>query len=80
MYYVYIIKSLKDGTFYKGISSNLKRRIKSHNAGKVLSTKSRRPWTIHYYETYPSKKEAIQREHFFKSYQGYLWLKKNEIT
>ena len=77
MYFVYIIKSLKDGTFYKGITSDLKARLKAHNAGNVRSTKSRRPWTLPYYENFQTKKEALQREKFFKSYKGYLWLKKN---
>jgi putative endonuclease len=80
MFYVYILKSLKDGTFYKGTTSDLAGRLKSHNAGKVRSTKSRRPWEIHHYESFPSKKEALQREKFLKSYPGYLWLKKNQIT
>jgi putative endonuclease len=79
MYYVYIMPSLKDGTFYKGSTSDRDARLKSHDAGKVRSTKSGRPWILHYSESFHSKIEAIQREHFFKSYEGYLWLKKKEI-
>jgi putative endonuclease len=50
-----------------------------HNKGKVRATKSRIPWKIHYYETFPTRKEAVQRELFFKSRSGYRWLKYNKI-
>jgi putative endonuclease len=75
MFYAYILRSLKDGTLYKGSTADLQNRLKYHNAGKVQSvqsTKAHRPWVIHYYEEFKTKKEAIKREHFFKSYQGYL--------
>jgi len=79
MYHTYILKSLKDGSYYKGVTHDLENRLKYHNSGKVRSTRSQRPWILHYSETFNTKKEAIQREHFFKSYQGYFWLKENHI-
>jgi putative endonuclease len=79
MYYTYILKSLKDESYYKGVTHNLKNRLKYHNAGKVPSTRLKRPWTLHYSETFTSKKEALQREHFFKSFRGFIWLKENKI-
>ncbi len=79
MYYAYIIKSLKDGTFYKGSSSDLDKRLLYHNSGKSKYTKSKRPWKLHYFESFTTKSEAIRRELFFKSIDGYNWLKKNNI-
>ncbi|GAB4370752.1 MAG: hypothetical protein Kow0042_13150 [Calditrichia bacterium] len=79
MYYAYILKSLKDGRYCYGSTSDLKKRLKSHNAGKVRSTKHRSPWELHYCEEFASKTEAIQREHFFKSLAGYAWLKNRGI-
>ncbi len=79
MYYAYILKSFKDGSYYKGVTQDIENRLKYHNSGKVFSTRSKRPWALHYFETFHTKKEAIQRERFFKSYQGYFWLKKNRI-
>ncbi|MEJ2635635.1 MAG: GIY-YIG nuclease family protein [Calditrichia bacterium] len=79
MYHAYILKSLGDGRFYKGSTADLETRLKYHNAGKVRSTKAHRPWVIHYYESFETRTEALQREHFFKSYQGYLWLKAEGI-
>ncbi|MCH8318464.1 MAG: GIY-YIG nuclease family protein [Bacteroidetes bacterium] len=79
MYFAYILKSLKDNGFYYGSSSNLEKRLKAHNYGKVRSTKSRRPFKLHYKETFPTKKLAKQREIYFKSIDGYNYLKKENI-
>jgi putative endonuclease len=46
----------------------------------VRSTKANRPWDIHYVETFETKTEALKRENFFKSIDGYNWLKVNKIT
>ena len=33
MYFVYVIKSIKDGEFYTGFTDNLERRLLEHNQG-----------------------------------------------
>ncbi|MBZ0180937.1 MAG: GIY-YIG nuclease family protein, partial [Melioribacteraceae bacterium] len=38
-YFVYILTSLKDSKRYIGMTSDLNRRLKEHNSGKVKSTK-----------------------------------------
>lgn len=67
MYYVYILKSIKDNKIYTGYSSNLKRRISEHKDGKVTSTSLRRPLKLIYYEAYLSEKDAREREMYLKS-------------
>ena len=79
-YYVYILRSEKNGRYYYGMSSNLEKRLKSHNSGKVRSTKAYRPWVVHYIEVFATKSEALKRESFFKSIEGYRFLKENKIT
>jgi len=79
MYFAYILKSLSDGTYYKGSTNNLKERIKQHNAGKVKYTKGHIPYKLHYFEEFETRTEALQREKFFKSIDGYNWLKENKI-
>jgi len=79
MYYVYVLKSFKDGYHYYGSTSNPETRLKAHNAGRVRSTKSHRPFRIHYLETFASKTDALKRERFFKSRLGYTWLKHKGI-
>jgi putative endonuclease len=62
MFYVYILKSKKDGQRYTGSTNDLKNRFKEHNNGKVLSTKARRPFELIYYEAYKSDYDARKRE------------------
>jgi putative endonuclease len=79
MFYAYILKSLKDGTYYKGSTDNLQKRIKQHNSGKVKYTKGHLPYKLHYFEEFETRSEALKREKFFKSIDGYKWLKDNNI-
>lgn len=43
MIYVYILTSLKDRSEYVGMSENTYDRLKTHNQGKVKSTKNKKP-------------------------------------
>jgi putative endonuclease len=70
MYYVYVLKSIKDGKLYTRKTSNLKRRIREHNSGKVISTKARRPLELVFYEAFLHKTDAGRDEIFFKSGYG----------
>lgn len=62
MYYVYILKSHKDGNLYIGSTNDLRRRLDEHNNGLVFSTKARRPFELVYYEAYKSEHDARHRE------------------
>ncbi|MDP2303877.1 MAG: GIY-YIG nuclease family protein [Ignavibacteria bacterium] len=75
MYFTYILKSKKTNTYYYGFTSDLQKRLELHNSGKSKYTKNRRPWILHYFEEFNTKDEAISREIFFKSIDGYRWLK-----
>ena len=61
-YYVYVLKSEKDGKKYIGFTENLDQRLKAHNEGKVTSTKGRRPLELIYFEGCKNKEDAIRRE------------------
>jgi len=80
MFYTYILLSEVDGTHYYGHTSDLIERLKTHNLGKVRYTKGRRPWKIIYIESFDTKSEACKRELFFKSIEGYRYLKEAGIT
>jgi len=71
MYYVYILKSEKDGRLYIGSTADLKRRIQEHNSGKVVSTKNRMPLKILIYEAYITKAIGQKREKYLKSSDGH---------
>jgi putative endonuclease len=40
MFYVYILRSSKDGKRYVGMTENLERRMNEHESGRVKSTKT----------------------------------------
>ncbi len=64
MYYVYLLVS-DDNRRYTGYTSDLKRRLNEHNAGKGNYTRGRK-WHLVYYEAYASKKDAMRREERLK--------------
>ncbi|MDP3149195.1 MAG: GIY-YIG nuclease family protein [Ignavibacteria bacterium] len=75
MFYVYILRSEKDGKRYIGFTSNIDRRLLEHHTGYVTSTKNRRPLQLIHSEEFSNKIEAEQREKFFKSGRGRAELK-----
>lgn len=66
MHYVYILRSEKDEDLYIGSTSDLRRRLSEHNKGLAQSTKSRKPFTLRYYEAYHKEADARSREHALK--------------
>jgi len=75
MYYTYVLKSLKDGKFYIGYTSNLEKRLIEHNEGITKSTAYRRPLVLVYYEACRSQKDAMHREKYLKTTYGHRYLK-----
>ena len=46
MYYTYILYSSEFDKYYIGQTNDIYKRIKKHNSGYVLSTKSYIPWEL----------------------------------
>lgn len=66
MNYTYILQC-SDQTFYTGWTTNLAKRIAAHNSKKgARYTRSRTPVTLVYYETFPTRQEAMRREYAIK--------------
>lgn len=76
MYYIYVLRSLKDKKLYSGYSSNLKQRLDAHNKGEVDITKHRRPFELIYYEAFKNQQDTTTREKFFKTQWGRNFIKK----
>ncbi len=70
MYYVYIIRSLKDGGYYIGYTNNLERRLQDHNRGKCKSVKYRGSFELVCKEGFETKLEACRRERQIKRFKG----------
>ncbi|WP_317127803.1 GIY-YIG nuclease family protein [Mucilaginibacter terrigena] len=80
MYYSYILKSLKDERYYYGSTNDVNKRLLKHNSGQVKSTKHRAPFVVHFVEEHLNRTLAFKRELFYKSVDGYRYLKENKIT
>jgi len=80
MFTVYILKSEVTHKHYYGHTKDITQRLKAHNSGKVRSTKSGRPWKVIHQEGFANKSEAYQREQFFKSIDGYNFLREQKIV
>jgi putative endonuclease len=61
-YYVYILQSKVNGSFYKGSTDNLFRRITEHNKGENPSTSRYAPWELVWFTKKPLRAEAIKLE------------------
>ena len=67
IWYVYILQCA-DGTLYTGITNDLDRRLKAHNAGTASKyTRVRRPVVMVYHEEIDTKGNALHRELQIKS-------------
>ncbi|MHB8524085.1 MAG: GIY-YIG nuclease family protein [Limisphaerales bacterium] len=70
MIYVYVLRSAVDGQLYTGCTNDLRNRVALHNAGKVPSTKERRPLELIYYEASVNERDAFRREKYLKTTYG----------
>lgn len=77
MYYVYVIRSLKDGKNYTGITSDIDRRLREHNSGQTKSSKTRIPFMLIYFEEAADRKLARERESHLKSGIGREFLEQH---
>jgi len=75
MYYVYILRSKRNGKLYTGYSIDLKRRIQEHTQKKTHTTARMGRITLIYYEAFISEKDARERERYLKTTQGKRTLK-----
>jgi len=79
MYYIYIIQSQKDKSYYVGFTSDLKTRLREHNRGIVKYTSFKRPFGIVWYCAFQNKKKALDFEKYLKQGSGYAFTKKHLI-
>ncbi len=74
-WFAYALRSKRDGWLYVGMSCNVERRLREHNAGYNRSTRSRRPFEIIYLEQWDSRQKARERERFLKTGKGREFLR-----
>ncbi len=70
MFYVYLLRSKKDGKIYTGYTSDLKRRVQEHEAKGVHTTARMGDVSLIYYEAFINKSDAQEREGYLKTTKG----------
>ena len=73
-FYVYVLQSLKDFSFYIGECADLDCRMSKHFDGWSKYTSRRGPWRLKYFEVFTSRTEAIKREKNIKSKKSKVYI------
>jgi predicted GIY-YIG superfamily endonuclease len=77
MWYVYILQSADfPDQQYTGSTSDLKRRLADHNAGKSTHTAKFTPWVLLWYSAFPDQYRALEFDIYLKSHSGRAFAKK----
>ena len=75
MWYVYFLR-LSNGDVYVGSTNDLRRRVRSHEAGQVTSTRRLLPCALLAYAAVSDELTARALERYFKSGSGKAFAKK----
>jgi len=68
VFYVYILQSDVDSSYYKGYSENPSLRLIFHNNGLSKYTSKKMPWKLVCIISFTTKKEALSAEKRYKKY------------
>ena len=69
MWSAYILRC-RDGSLYTGITTDVNRRLKEHNAGKGgACTRAKRPVQFVFQEPHPGRTSALKREAEIKGWR-----------
>ncbi len=75
-YYVYVLRSEKNGSSYTGITNDVNKRVEQHNKGYTFSTKNKVPLKLIHQEKFDSRIKARTREKYLKSGIGREFIRK----
>ena len=67
IFYVYILQSEKDQSFYVGQTDDLTKRIRRHNAGLEKYTSKKMPWKIFWSMEVSTRTDAMRLEKKLKN-------------
>ena len=66
-FFVYLLRSLEDSSYYVGITNDLDRRLKEHNNKKLHYTSKHAPYEIVWFKEYSSMVDARKHEKWLKN-------------
>lgn len=75
MYFIYILRSLRNNKRYTGLTQkDPEIRLKEHNSGSNNYSRNNRPFVLLYSEKFSSFEQAQKRERFLKTGKGRRFL------
>ena len=77
MFYVYILKSLVDGSRYIGITTDVEKRLTEHNNGSATYSSSKKPFEMVWYCAFKNKTRALEFESYLKQGSGFAFTNKH---
>lgn len=80
MYYAYILRSERDGSYYTGFARDLKSRLREHNAQQSKYSSTKAPFLLIWYCAFPSKVQAVAFERYLKSGSGFAFARKRLVS
>jgi predicted GIY-YIG superfamily endonuclease len=77
MFYVYLLESIPTPSErYIGFTTDLKGRLKRHNAGEAKHTSKYRPWRIVTYIAFSDQDKAVAFEKYLKVGSGHAFARR----
>ncbi|SRR5258708_29810132 len=70
MYFVYVLRSEKNGRLYTGSCQDVTARVTQHNTGQSSATRYTRPFLLVHVEEFLCRADAVRRERFLKTGLG----------
>ena len=79
MYYVYILQSEKDHSYYKGYTADLKKQFQKHNSRGQKYTSQKVPYKLIWFCAFSNKEKALKFEKYLKHGSGFAFTKNHLI-
>jgi len=79
MFYVYILQSQKDKSYYTGTTEDLKRRIKEHNQHLAEYSKTKAPFELVWFCVFKNNRKALDFEKYLKQGSGFAFARKRLV-
>ena len=78
-YFVYLLISLKDFSYYVGSTENLSTRLKDHNNQRSRYSSGKVPWKLIWYSAFQDKSKAYKFERYLKEGSGFAFRNKHLV-
>lgn len=77
MYYVYLLQSKQDNSYYTGVTTDVEKRLREHNTKRSQYSSGKIPFELTWYCAFHSKESAYRFEKYLKSGSGIAFRNKH---